>query len=113
MLGDDSSIPAIGTDCVHVHMHVRGMWITSILQDVLYISDLSTNLLSVFHLACHSTKVCFIGEACYTYNKAKLLILEGKLRNDLYIMQMHVDGLVIAKIATLTLLLENASETPT
>ncbi len=73
---------------VHVYMNAKGKWITSILQDVLYVPDLSTSLLSVSHLAHHGTEVCFIGKACCVYNKGKSLILEGRLCNDLYIMQM-------------------------
>src|SRR6266851_8712042 len=89
VLSDNSSIPAIGMGHVHVYMNAKGKWITSILQDVLYVPDLSTNLLSVSHLAHHGTEVCFIGEACRIYNKGKSLILKGKLCNDLYIMQMQ------------------------
>jgi hypothetical protein len=102
VLGNDSSILAIGTGCVHIHMHTRGKWIMSILQDVLYVSKLSTNLLSVSHLARHHAEVRFIGETCHIYDKAKTLILEGWLCNDLYIMRMHVDSPVTARVATTT-----------
>jgi hypothetical protein len=112
VLGDDSSIPATGTGRVCIRMHTKGRWITSVLQDVLYVPDLSANLLSVSHLAHCGTEVCFIGEACHVYDKTKSPILKGKLCNDLYIMQMHADSLVMAKMATLVLHLENASETP-
>ena len=112
ILGDYSSIPATGTGHVYVRMHARGRWITSVLQDVLYVPDLSANLLSISHLACRGTEVRFVGKACHIYNKTKSPILEGKLRNDLYIMQMHTDGLVMAKVATLASHLKNASKTP-
>jgi hypothetical protein len=93
-------------------MHARGRWIMSILQDVLYVPDLSANLLSISHLACRGAEVHFISEACHVYDKTKSPILEGKLHNNLYIMQMHVDGPVTAKVATLASCPENASETP-
>jgi hypothetical protein len=88
-------------------MNAKGKWVTSILQDVLYVPDLSTNLLSVSHLTRHSAKVCFIGEACHIYDKGKSLVLEGKLRNDLYIMQMRPDGPITAKVVTVASNLEN------
>jgi hypothetical protein len=100
ILGDDSSIPAIGTGRVHVRMNAKGKWVTSILQNVLYVPDLSTNLLSVSHLARRSAEVRFVGEACYVYDKGKSLVLEGKLRNDLYVMQMRPDGPIMAKVVT-------------
>src|SRR6266851_7780010 len=112
VLGDNSSIPAIATGHVHVHMHTKGRWIISILQDVLYVPDLSTNLLSVSHLTHCGAEVCFVGEACRIYDKAKTLILKGKLRNDLYIMRMHADGPIMAKVATTTPHPENATRLP-
>jgi hypothetical protein len=112
VLSDDSSIPAIGTGRVCIRMHAGGKWIMSILQDVLYVPELSTNLLSVSHLACHSAEVHFVGETCRVYDKAKMLILEGQLCNDLYIMWMHVDGPVTARVATTVLHPENGTEPP-
>jgi hypothetical protein len=112
VLGDDSSILATGTGCVRIRMHAKGRWITSVLQDVLYVPDLSANLLSVSHLARRGAEVCFVGEACHVYDKTKSPILEGKLRNDLYIMRMHADSPVMAKMVTLASRPEDASETP-
>ncbi len=57
VLSDDSSIPAIGIGRLCVCMHTKGKWVTSILQDILYVPDLSTNLLSVSHLARRSAEV--------------------------------------------------------
>jgi len=81
-------------------MHAKGKWVRSVLQDALYVPDLHGNLLSVSHLARRGTEVPFVGEACHVYDKAKSLILEGKLRNDLY-MHMQVDGPVTAKVTVL------------
>ena len=112
VLGDDSSILATSTGRVRIRMHAKGRWITSVLQDVLYVPDLSANLLSVSHLARCGAKVHFVGEACHVYDKTKSPILEGKLRNDLYIMRMHADSPVMAKMVTLASRPEDASETP-
>jgi hypothetical protein len=101
VLGDNSSIPAIGTGRVRVCMKAKGKWTTSVLQDILYVLDLSTNLLSISYLAHCSAEVRFVGEACHIYAKNKSLILEGKLVNDLYIMHMQADGPIMAKMATL------------
>ena len=100
ILSDDSSIPAISTGRVCVRMNAKGKWVTSVLQDVLYVPDLSTNLLSVSHLTCCGAEVRFVGEACHVYDKGKSLVLEGKLRNDLYVMQMRPNGPITAKVAT-------------
>jgi hypothetical protein len=78
-------------------MNAKGKWVTSALQDVLYMPNLSTNLLSVSHLACCSAEVRFVGEACHVYDKGKSLVLEGKLHNDLYIMHMRPDGPIMAR----------------
>src|SRR6266851_1184043 len=112
VLSDNSSIPAIATGHEHIHMHAKGRWITSVLQDILYVPDLSTNLLSVSHLARRGAKVRFVGKACHIYDKAKTLILEGKLHNNLYIMRMHADGPITAKVVTTTPHPENATRLP-
>ena len=82
-------------------MYAKGKWSKSILQDVLYVLDLHRNLLSISHLACCGTEVCFVGEACHIYNKSKSLILKGNLCNDLYVMCMQVDGPIAAKVTVL------------
>jgi hypothetical protein len=81
-------------------MYAKGKWVTSVLQDILYIPDLSTNLLSISHLAHYGAEVHFVNEACHIYDKGKLLILEGKLCNDLYVMQMHPNSPITAKMVT-------------
>jgi hypothetical protein len=69
---------------------------------VLYVPDLHRNLLSVSHLAWHGAKVLFSGEACQVFDRRKSLILEGGLRNNLYIMNMHVADYVTANVASLS-----------
>jgi hypothetical protein len=52
--------------------------------------------------------VRFVGEACHVYDKGKSLVLEGKLCNDLYVMQMRPDGPITAKVVTVASNPENA-----
>ena len=101
VLGDNSTIPAIGTGCLNVRMFAKGRWINSVLQDILYVLDLYGNLLSISHLMRHDAKVCFLGEDCHVYDQCKSLILEGGLCNNLYIIKMQVANLVATNIAIL------------
>ena len=80
-------------------MFANSKWINSVLQDVLYVPDLHGNLLSVSHLVRHSAKVCFLGEDCHVYDRRKFLILEGGLRNNLYVMKLQVSSPVTANVA--------------
>jgi hypothetical protein len=66
-----------------------------VLQDVLYMLDLYGNLLSILHLACCSTKVCFLREGYHIYNQQKSLILKGGLCNNLYIIKLQVSGPIL------------------
>jgi hypothetical protein len=77
ILGDNSAIPTMGTGRVKVQMFAKGKWVKSVLQDILYILDLHSNLLSVSHLAWHGTEVHFLGENCHVYDCQKSIILEG------------------------------------
>jgi len=94
ILGDNSTIPATSTGHIKVHMFANRKWAKTILQDVLYVPDLHSNLLSVSHLAHHGTEVRFIGEHCHIYDRQKSLILKGALHNNLYVMRIQVDGLL-------------------
>ena len=58
----------MGTGCVKVQMFAKGKWVKSVLQDVLYIPDLHSNLLSISHLTQCGTKVHFLRENCHVYN---------------------------------------------
>jgi len=99
ILGDNSAILAIGSGWLSVQMFANGKWINSVLQDVLYVPDLHSNLLSVSHLVCCSAEVHFLGEDCHVYDRRKSLILEGGLCNNLYIMKLQVSGPVTANVA--------------
>src|SRR6266851_929032 len=112
ILGDDSAIPAMGTGRVKVRMFAKGKWVKSVLQDILYVPDLYRNLLSVSHLAHCGAEVCFLGEDCHVYDKHKTLVLEGRLRNDLYVIHMQIDSPVTAKLAVLDMHSKDASQPP-
>jgi len=83
-------------------MFANGRWINSVLQDILYVLDLYGNLLSISHLVQCGTEVCFLGEACQVYDQHKSLILEGGLRNNLYVMNMQVTDYITANVAQLS-----------
>ena len=68
ILGNNSTIPTIGTGCIKVQIFAKGKWVKSVLQDILYISNLYGNLLSISHLMHHSTTVHFLSENCHIYN---------------------------------------------
>jgi transposase InsO family protein len=112
ILSDDSAISTTGTGRIKVWMFANGKWVKSVLQDDLYVLDLHGNLLSVSHLAWHGAEVCFLGENCHVYDKCKSLVLEGRLRNNLYVMQMQIDSPVIAKLAILDTHLKDTSQPP-
>jgi len=65
------------------------------------VPDLHGNLLSISHLTQCGAKVLFFGEACQVFDRCKSLILEGGLRNNLYIMNMQVADYVTANVASL------------
>ena len=100
VLGDNSAIPAVGSGRLSVRMFANGKWINSVLQDVLYVPDLHGNLLSVSHLVRRGAEVRFLGEDCHVYDRRKSLILEGGLRNNLYVMKLQVSGPVTANVTT-------------
>ena len=102
----------MGTGRVKVQMFAKGKWVKSVLQDVLYVLDLHGNLLSVSHLARRGAEVRFLRENCHIYDQQKSIILKGRLRNDLYVMHMQVDGPVTAKLAVLDTLPKDASLPP-
>src|SRR5216683_7315006 len=110
ILGDNSAIPAMGSGHLKVKMLANGKWINSVLQDVLYVPDLHRNLLSISHLAWRGTKVLFFGKACQVFDHRKSLILEGGLRNNLYIMNMQVADYVTANVASLPSQLMDADQ---
>src|SRR6266851_9552761 len=85
-------------------------WIDSILQDVLYVPDLHRNLLSISHLTRRGTEVLFSSEACQVFDCHKSLILEGGLRNNLYVMNMQVANYITANIASLPSQLMDADQ---
>jgi hypothetical protein len=95
---------------LNVKTFANGKWINSVLQDVLYVPDLYGNLLSISHLAWCSAEVQFLGEACQVYDQCKSLILEGGLRNNLYVMNMQVTDYITANVAILSPQLTDANQ---
>jgi hypothetical protein len=49
-------------------MFTNGKWAKTVLQDMLYVPDLHSNLLSVSHLTRHGAEVQFVNEHCHVYD---------------------------------------------
>jgi hypothetical protein len=99
VLGDDSTIPAVGIGCLFVRMYTSSQWIHTVLQDILYIPDLHGNLLSVSHFDRRGHEVRFADHGCQLHDKSKNLICVGHLRGNLYTMDIKVAGTKTACVA--------------
>ncbi|KAF8487211.1 hypothetical protein DFH94DRAFT_704007, partial [Russula ochroleuca] len=69
-------------------MRANGRWSNAVLQDVLFVPELNSNLLSVAHLTQRGADVRFTGEGCQLYTQAGKLTCSGQLQGKLYIMDM-------------------------
>jgi hypothetical protein len=87
-LGNNSAIPATGIGRIPVCMQANGRWSNAVLQDVLFIPELNSNLLLVAHLTQHGADVWFTREGCQLYTQAGKLTCSGQLQGKLYIMDM-------------------------
>jgi hypothetical protein len=87
-LGDNSAIPATGIGRIPVCMRANGCWSNAVLQDILFVPELNSNLLLVAHLTQCGTDVRFTGEGCQLYTQAGKLTCSGQLQGKLYIMDM-------------------------
>ena len=102
ILGDNSSIPAIGQGRIIVNMNAGSHRNRVILQDVLYAPDLGGNLLSVSHLTRRGAEMRFKGESCGILDQHKACMCLGNLHRSLYVMDMEVETQEHAKIALVT-----------
>jgi hypothetical protein len=98
-LGDNSAIPATGVGRIPVRMRANSRWSNAVLQDVLFIPELNSNLLSVAHLTQRGADVRFTGEGCQLYTQAGKLTCSGQLQGKLYIMDMRTVVSETARIA--------------
>jgi len=69
-------------------MHAEGKSSPAVLQDVLHVPELHSNLLSVLHFAKRGSEMRFVGEGCSILNQHKRVACEGDLRGSLYVMQI-------------------------
>ena len=90
ILGNNSSIPATGQGHILVHMNTSDGHRNAILQDILYVRDLSRNLLSISHFACQGTEMHFVGEGCQILDQHKEITCIGYLQGNLYTMDIKV-----------------------
>jgi len=88
VLRDDSAIQATGVSRISVHMHAEGKSSPAVLQDVLHVLELHSNLLLVLHFAKRSSEMRFVGEGCSILDQHKRVACEGDLRGSLYVMQI-------------------------
>jgi len=88
VLGDDSAIQATGVGRISVCMHADGKSLPAVLQDVLHMPELHSNLLSVSHFAKRGSEMRFVGEGCTILDQRKLVACEGDLRGSLYVMRI-------------------------
>ena len=102
ILGDNSTIQATGVSCISVHMHAKGKSLPAVLQDVLHMLELNSNLLSVSHFAKNGSKMRFVGEGCSILNQHNIVACKGDLCGNLYIMRITM--LPISKSAHITVL---------
>ena len=99
VLGDSSSIPALGTGHVHVRVPAGTKWNKLVLHDVLYVPELHGNLLSVPQIVRYGAEVHFKGQECKVFNDAGLLIGEGSLQGNLFTICANVVNPPTTRIA--------------
>jgi hypothetical protein len=80
-------------------MRANGRWSNAVLQDVLFVPELNSNLLLVAHLTQRGADVQFTGEGCQLYTQARKLTCSGQLQGKLYIMDMRTVVSETARIA--------------
>jgi hypothetical protein len=99
ILGDNSTIQGVGQGHIHVHMHTRNEWNNIILQNVLYVSELHGNLLSISHLTNCGANVYFAEQGCHIHDPHGNVIYEGQQHQNLYLMDIYTVPLTSACIA--------------
>ena len=100
ILGNNSSIPATGQGRILVRMNTGDGHRNAVLQDVLYVPDLSGNLLSVSHFARRGAEMHFVGEGCQILDQRKEITCIGHLQGNLYTMDIKVLTAESAKLAS-------------
>ena len=72
----------------------------AVLQDVLYVPDLSGNLLSVSHFAHQGTEMHFVGKGCQILDQHKEITYISHLQGNLYTMDIKVLTAESAKLTS-------------
>jgi len=102
VLGDDSAIQATSVSHISIHMHTKGKSLPMVLQDVLHVLELHSNLLLVSHFAKHGSEMWFVREGCSILNQHKQVVCEGDLCGSLCM--ICITTLSISKLAHITVL---------
>jgi len=90
VLGDNSTIPATGLGCIHLQFPAEGKWHQAILENVLFISELHGNLLSVTQLTKYRARLLFEHTACQILSDLNKILAEGKTHGSLYTMSADI-----------------------
>jgi gag-polypeptide of LTR copia-type/GAG-pre-integrase domain/Integrase core domain/C2H2 zinc-finger len=102
VLSDNSSMQATGVSRISVHMSANSVSLPAVLQDVLHMPELHSNLLSVSQFARHSSEICFVGEGCSILDQCKQVVCNSDLWGNLYV--MCIQTISMAETARLTVL---------
>jgi hypothetical protein len=90
VLRDDSAIMATGVGHIFVCMHNGLYWSPAILQDILHVPDLYSNLLSVSHFNHCRNEICFANQRCELLDKSGAITCISHLQGSLYQMDIKV-----------------------
>ena len=89
-LGDDHIIPATGQGRILVSSITGNSRKRVVLQDTLYVPQLSGNLLSVTHFMHHRAELNFAGKVCNIVDRCGDTILTGQLCGNMLVMDITV-----------------------
>jgi len=98
-LGDNSIAQATGVGHVPVSMRANGKWQPAVLQDVLHVPALHSNVLSVSQLAHRGAETRFVDQGCHILDQRKDLACEGKRRRNAYVMDIAATRSATARTA--------------
>lgn len=68
------------------------------IQDVLYVPDLSANLLSVRQLTRHGYTVVFDGKGCKIFDRKQNLLATGSIKNEMYCLDCSVNTALLTQV---------------
>jgi len=82
---------ATGVGNIPVRVRAGERWSRALLQEILFVPDLCCNVLSVRHLTDRDGEVEFSGSGCRVYRPQGHLFCEGRVRGNLFLLEMRHD----------------------